>query len=92
MDTSVQNYDRILIQQDAHFKFHPLVSPDDLQLLVTTKANTCTRRITTYFKEIIQIENTKLEKMKQLTKFMKPHIDETVIEKQQKMILRVLKN
>ena len=56
MDTSVQDHDRILIQQGGFFKFHPLVSQTDLQLLVSTKDNTCTRQIRTYFKEIIQIE------------------------------------
>ena len=40
----------------------------------------CTKLIRTYFKEIIQIETSKLEQMQQLTQIMEPHIDETVTE------------
>ena len=80
METSVKDFDQILIQDDNLFKLHPLVTESDMQLLVSTRSNRCTKQLRVHFKEIIQIESNKLDKMRQLTRLMKPHIDPTSTE------------
>ena len=51
MDTSVNDFDQILIQDGNLFK---------LQLLVSTRSNTCTKQLRVHFQELIQIETNKL--------------------------------